>query len=689
MNLEQIKSELRLFKSYTDDTKLATEKEVNQEALKSGLLITAGCTDEVLEQAIELYGIKPEEWNQTFHKSFQTVLNTPIEILVAQQLMHYFTTYGLESLNLYNADLVYIPHEQLDVPELANDIKLIPINKITEIELSNKLQTLLTSGIALSKQTISDIMTLSDYLDKEKFDEIKNKEVKIALYEKYNVVPSGSMEFLRYLIYKLTGSTLMIRSREMIKALSECDKSKALELLTAYVNKNGYDKLSSIFLQYNKYFVAIKSHRPETKTDKTLNNLINKIRRAAKHSTRQTRLSVLDMLTAINDVSGVNGKVFYYNPWFKKEHDAYGLTVKTITETDLLNMLNEITVFREVRILNAIEYRLKFQDVVSYKIRNGKAYITELPTTMDNKKYNAQMVLCNLVKTHLIARLQKYLSGKSIYIPENVVYMAPTSEKQFLGNFPLGSYITIPRNNNMVVGVHWKNLDTERVDLDLHAYSRQSHIGWNSSYYNQGVVFSGDVTDAQLPKGATECFMIKAGTENTSFVIKLKNFTANKMDVPYEFIIASTTDKDAKSNYTINPNDVIASISTKFEYDAKQNTRPDKDLALVEVLNDSIRISFNNFSADTTISRQDKTILEKMITYGEHYAEVQVSLNRLLLDAGCELLDKPYKEEMQEVVVKTENGEETLYRKVEKRADFDLSLEAISKDTIIKLFSEV
>ena len=133
MNLEQIKSELRLFKSYTDDKSLFVGS-VNQKALESGLLIQDPVSEDVLNSAIELYGIKPEEWNQTFHKSFQTVIDTPIEVLVAQQLIHYFTTYGLEAMDLYNQDLVYIPHEKLEVPDLDEDVKLIPIVKLTELE---------------------------------------------------------------------------------------------------------------------------------------------------------------------------------------------------------------------------------------------------------------------------------------------------------------------------------------------------------------------------------------------------------------------------------------------------------------------------------------------------------------------------------------------------------------------------
>ena len=86
---------------------------------------------------------------------------------------------------------------------------------------------LLTSGIALSKDTINSIMVLSDFISKDNFASVKNREVKIALYDKYNLVPSNPDEFLRYLIYKTTGSTRKIQSSELIRQIKECDKTKA------------------------------------------------------------------------------------------------------------------------------------------------------------------------------------------------------------------------------------------------------------------------------------------------------------------------------------------------------------------------------------------------------------------------------------------------------------------------------
>ena len=54
-------------------------------------------------------------------------------------------------------------------------------------------------------------MVLSDYIDKNRFDEISNREIKTALYDKYNIMPRNPEEFLRFLIFKTTGNTLKIQ----------------------------------------------------------------------------------------------------------------------------------------------------------------------------------------------------------------------------------------------------------------------------------------------------------------------------------------------------------------------------------------------------------------------------------------------------------------------------------------------
>ena len=64
----------------------------------------------------------------------------------------------------------------------------------------------------------------------------------------------------------------------------------------------------------------------------------------------------------------------------------------------------------------------------------------------------------------------------------------------------------------------------------------------------------------------------------------------------------------------------------------------------------------------------------------------QMKLNDIIKSCDGILLDNPETEKLEEVI--TSDGE-TLYRKVKIKPDYDLSLNTLSKDSIIKIFTEV
>ena len=388
-----------------------------------GLLFTKQVPINIYLVANELYGKDSTKWNNTFHKSFATVRDLPLETLVAQQIIHYFTTYGFEELGIYDSELVYIPYEKLEVPEITEDIPLIVIKELTEEQLKEKMMVLLTSGIALSKETISDIMELSDYINLNKIHQIKNKEVKSALYEKYHIVPSNNQEFLRYLIKKATGKTLLIKDKATIQALKNAETHLLWSELNNYVSKYGYEKLSEIFLRYKDLFIAMK--RPATnETAKLLNAIINKLRRRANTNHKPLESNILDRLTQIK-------------------------TLQDVTENRelIIEELNKVPLFRVVRILNSFRIRETNIDYMLAKIRNGKAYVyPSKHNTIDTNKHITQIELQNLIKRNLLDRLRHTLTGKTIYMPEVISYAIPQSEKQFMGDIDGLSISTRPED---------------------------------------------------------------------------------------------------------------------------------------------------------------------------------------------------------------------------------------------------
>ena len=667
---------LRLFKGYLGEKTDA----VNENALKYGLLIPTNADEEVVDLAIEMYGKDGEKWNQTFHKDFEIVKNAPIEDLIAQQMIHYITTYGFESLGMYGSDLVYIPREKLEIPELdVENIEFITIKPLTNEELTDKLMTLLTSGIALSEQTVEDIKVLSDFIDKDRFDEVKNREIKTYLYDKYNVMPKDPDDFLRYMLFKLTGNTLKIQSVDMIYQVRKSDKNKALTMLESYlINDYRYKKLSSIFLRNKQLFLALKVKKEDIGyygAKVKINKIINKLRKLSVYNHKALPLNILDHLT------DNNRKII-------------------VTEDKLKELLDNVTIFREIRILNGVLYRLNGNDNIVYRIRNGKSYVSTLSNKSGEYISNLKDI-SNIIRKHLVERISIKVKDKTIYIPKNVVYTAPTSEKQFVGNIPEGSYLEVPRMDNMVYGVYWKNLEgnicsnlkrgfygeitsnsnEERVDLDLKQMNKNEVFGWDAAYRSStsDILFSGDMIDARLPKGASELFYVGQNYGHGAFLITLNMYTSNSQDVPFEFVIAKATHRpEQRVYYTLDPNNILQKLDMVIK-----NTERQKTLGLITI-SDTIRLYFNDFSLGGSVrTSTQNNVTMGAFSYMTSYVKTQLKLNDMLEEAGALIVETPI---VKTKVIKEVEGK-LESEIVDIPVDLDLSLESITKETIIDVLS--
>ena len=147
-------------------------------------------------------------------------------------------------------------------------------------------------------KTIENIIPLTNYLkiDDNKIEEITNREVRITLYSKLNMIPKNNVEFLRFLIYTLTNKTLLIKDFETSNLLRLSDKSKALKLIKSYEKKYSLDPLSEIFNRFKPLFLSLKTSKiiiekgfkriskdyNPTKEELELNKIINKISKLSK-----------------------------------------------------------------------------------------------------------------------------------------------------------------------------------------------------------------------------------------------------------------------------------------------------------------------------------------------------------------------------------------------------------------------
>ena len=264
-----------LFKAVVVDSKLSDSDWIwSERGIKNGVLVP-NISSDVVDYAIAKYGINGGLFNATFHKSFERVATASMEQLFFEQMFHYLTTYG----TAFTSSYVYIPAEELNIPELdADKIKLVVVQPITMEELNEKVKTMV-GGIALAQDTVNKIVELWSDLNL-KIDVVKNRELLIALCDRYGIVPNNADMFLRYLLYKTTNSTLKIKSREfliVLKYTSSWNTSVIRDLLNKYIEENGYKPLARIYNRNKELFLCLKG-------DAVVNKHINKISKLAKNT---------------------------------------------------------------------------------------------------------------------------------------------------------------------------------------------------------------------------------------------------------------------------------------------------------------------------------------------------------------------------------------------------------------------
>lgn len=508
---------------------------------------------DVIESVV---GISGEKANVAFHKSWAVVRDSPIEVLVLQQIFHYITTYGFECRGVYSEDTVYIPHEILELPVIREDIPLTVVKAGTAKEILDAIINL-GSGIALAQETLDDIMTIveaNDY-DSAFVQEITNRELKALLCDFYGLVPSEPVEFLRHLISKLTDESLLIKNDYLIGKIKESNGKFLDELL-----KEAPDDLASIFFRFKPLFLAMKS----ISRNKTF---FNRLRKKANKLHRPLPPDYLNSITA------------------QIKHGDLGLSV-------LKGKLEKASIFRKIRLAYALQYRLGFSDSIVYRIRNGRGWATEFEWP-GGLKETTQAALDTILDS-IVADIRPSVKDKTIYIPASIHYALPATEKQFTGHFPTGSFVSIPED--MIVGIHWMNTD-KRVDLDLSIVGESGKIGWDVAYRSKerDILFSGDVTDAPGPKGASELFYLKWGLQEAKIVmLNYYNFSDGD-EVETKILVAHESPGKFDKNYMVDVNNIVASANINITQ--KQNI-----LGLVVSVNGENRFCFANVSIGNSIT---------------------------------------------------------------------------------------
>lgn len=635
--MEENEALIKLFKLYISDNK--DEFKINKYALKKGIIIDDSCPSEIIDIAIRQWGTDGFLLNQTFHKSLDKVLTASMEKLIFEQLLHYFTTYGYESLGIKGE--VYVPIEKLEVPKLQEGFKFVKISKITKEELKQKLWDICESGIALSKITLEGLEALYKYMniDSNNIENIKNIEFKTRMYNKLSIVPENPINFMRFLIYSLTNSSLLIKDKQTIIDLSFSDKTKAFNLINKYKENFGLERLAEIFNRFKPLFLALKKDN------------IKYLIQDDDEKEEQTE-DLIKINTLINKISHLSKK--YHKPLIINDLDRFcKWCLKYDKENNfkelLLQKLEEAGVWRAIKLLN---YLNSNNEEKAYKIRNGRVWICK----KEDKKYISKKAK-KIIEQFIIKRLKKNVKSKKVYLADNINLVLPQSEKQFCGNIPYSSSISFDKEN-ILVGIHW--FDTkERIDLDLKVISNDYTIGWNADYKSGNkIIFSGDMTKAPKPNGATEFIYIDKEIEKTLISLKVNNYTRYN-ESEFELIIAKANKENLNKNFIVDPNDIILKIpNILLEQNKAEHTLGtiiiDKDIKFVftDLTTSNRSVSFNSEVED---------ILRKYTLYD---SENKAKLKDFLEKSNAILVDNP------------------------NDAEIDLSINNLNKDTLISLLNK-
>ena len=568
-----IEATIRLFKGVLKNNKNtdALFALVNQEATKHGLIAPKEiCSEELYEY----FKNKPvNNRNTTFYKTWNEVTSKNRFTLFIDQITHYLSTYGTNF-----EDEAYIPNNN---PEITPFDSYTVIKSLSKKEIINNCEKLVSANVALDENTIKDILTIFTHLNHTtNYDIVNNKEILMHLHDINNTIPNSPVEMVRFLLFKSTGKTLLIKDKNTINNI------KIGKDVSEIIKECGLEKLAIVFYRFKPIFLALKNENNAS--------LINKIRRLANkyHKPMETG--------------------YFENILSKKKN------IEEVTEK--LKTLNN---FKKITLLNTILNKLDNKSNFSpYTIRNGKLYVKEHKTL--NIDDNYLEILYDTIYDSLISSIGK--KACKVILPENINIAMPTSSKKFIGEVPFGSIIKMNNTDN-IIGIHWKDKNGAK-DIDLSAIDFSGNkIGWNAGYYNanNSVIYSGDMTSAN-PE-ATELLYTSGNFKPSIVNVNLYHGEPNSK---FEFFIAQEQITDMRKGYMVNPNNIVFKTDCTFENEKEQI------LGIVtkkEFVFQSMKINARNVSSNSAWK-------QGYINYMINSIKNTVMLNNVLVDAGFEIVKK-------------------------------------------------
>lgn len=579
--------------------------------------------DSVIDYIKSNYGINGFEANSTLFKSFDEAEQMSELERFLIQCAHYASTYGgIEGLR--NSGDIYEP-QTLDL-DTALDFaeSLTYIKPITADELPAMLIDSFHANIALSEEDIEALVDVAEVLSDrcsidlyKIYDDIKNKELKLILSDKFGIVPQNFDEFTRLLVYTATGSTLLVNNKQTRDALDqiEVDEGKANKIedyIDRYAFIYGTNSMAMNIMRYKKIYLVIR---------KFLKNksVINRAMKQAKKVYLPRKTPIMnDVVTYVRE---------NYDRVIHGKDDNLKKALKNASTFKLATALQGITKYRSNGDLP--NYSI-------YNIRNGKSWMKENKYRGIDYNRSSGTLADILISNELKRRFNKY-SGDYFIFPQHdfLTYAFPTSAKTFVGNIPYMS--SLDYQSDIVLGVSW----TTHSDLDLHLFDVDgTHYGWNGIDQGESITFSGDMTDTNKYGYATEAYRIKRGL-NKPVITQLYDYGDNGENAKY-FIDASQ--KRVVDHLIDDPSGILATLSRKGITSTTDFSRADGDSKIFAVVIPKADRKLKVILANHDFGKghmpdPDINVVDNAIKVLDFKSKHTLSLNEVLKSVGANIVN--------------------------------------------------
>lgn len=463
---------------------------LNSVAVKCGVIVPPDLCYKWLYDLLRATTINP---NSTFYKQWSDIRDKSRIEIALDQILHYSTTYGTN----FEGE-AWVPND-FKFPEFEfKNLKVL--EPITEEEVIEKSRVIAYGGGALSEETISFLEKyMGEHLDVYK---VTNRQLKMRLIDDDYEFGSGQ-ECLNWILWKWYGISMLVKNKETLSSIeSKVYVNKAeLSAIKDALSKNKVI-LSSCFKRNKDVFLSIKL----SDRNGTFSTIINKIRK----------------------LSDKHHKPMKRSPW---------LMLCELSKEQRKLLFEGATIFKLVQVYNALNNIGGY-----YVIRNGKSWYKDIIV-----RNTPPEVLSDILE----AIIKKIPNGKTVSLPKGIEIAMPSSEKNFIGDIPLGSYVSASDANTMI-GIYWRNEWGAR-DLDLHGKTILGNaIGWNASFNSSGIMFSGDMTYAS-PEATEVLWFKKKPIDSIISVNRYSGEPGYKMRV----FLAQERATDFGAGYMVDPNNII------------------------------------------------------------------------------------------------------------------------------------